>query len=170
MDFISAVREYLSWAQYLKQLGPRYNVYNTIWNRSWFRKLQPTLYISRLADGLLSIPREWAASLHATDKRTWYWPPPTSSPTRCFSTLPILSSSYKSWQSTAKMIWLTSDQRGPFLTVNILFYVHSWIGLTSTLTSTAQHWICSIPWTWRHQRKHRSSGSWCIMPWTTSSR
>ena len=173
MDFILAVREFPSWTHYLKQLGLHYNVYNTIWNR--FDKLykkENTLhtYDSRLADGQLRSHQIWAASPLAKDKRIQSPLPATSFPTRCFSTRPMLSCSYTSWQATAEMIWLTTDQRGLFLTLNIPFSVHSLIGWTSTLTSTAQRWIFSNPWTWRDLRKPLLRGNWCIMPWTTLSR
>ena len=172
MNSISVVREFCSWTHYLRQLGLHYNVYNTIWDR--FDRLHKEnilhTFDSRLADGQLRSHQRWAASPRARGKRIRSPPPPTSFPTTCFSTRPILSCSYTSWQATAKVLWLTTVQRGLFLTVNILFSVHSLIGWTPTLTSTAQPWIFSTPWTWQDQRKPLLRRSWCIMPWTTLSR
>ena len=171
MSSILAVLEFRSSTQHLKQLGLHYNVYNIIWDRSELRKV--TFYfewISRLADGQSRSHQEWDASLRARGKRTRSRPPPTTFPTRCFSTPRILSCSYKSWRFTAKTIWLTMDQRGLFLKVNILFFVLSLTASTPTLTSTAPHRIFSTPWTWQHRRKPLLRGSWCIMLWTTSSR
>ena len=39
MSSILVVLEFLSSTQHLKQLGLHYNVYNSIWSRSQFRKV-----------------------------------------------------------------------------------------------------------------------------------